>query len=511
MEQDRPPSSVPGQAETPPAPNRKLPLIVAVGVVFACLGALCLTAFAALGLLNGFLARSTSVVRVTPLERITAVTPTSLPTASSTPAPTSRPAVIFELTPTPSPAPATPTQYATQLFHVTPVVTRTISVSVTEESTARQIRVFKKLWDIVNTNYIYPDFNGLDWEALRVKTLDQINAGIDDEQFYGLMRIAIDSLNDHHSSFLSPQEARDEQQDYEGAGNYTGIGVISDINTDKGYAYVLQVLPGSPAEKAGIRSHEHILSINGQQAVVNENEMNMPLLRGPVGTTVTVTVSAPGGQPRTLVIKRAKLSTSTPVEHRTILSGTRRIGYVMIPTLFEESVGDEVRAALDDLMKKGRLDGLIIDMRLNGGGAYPVLMRCVGFFTSGSVGSLTSRAGVQKTLVARAERVGNSQTTPIMVLVGHATASYAEVYAGILRAAGRARLLGQKTSGNIETLRAHDFEDGSLAWIAEETFQLPDGSNWEGKGLTPDITIDKAWDDFTDESDPVIAAALKAF
>jgi C-terminal processing protease CtpA/Prc len=78
-----------------------------------------------------------------------------------------------------------------------------------------------------------------------------------------------------------------------------------------------------------------------------------------------------------------------------------------------------------------------------------------------------------------------------------------------LQAQGRVRLVGQRSAGNIETLRAHRFEDGSVAWIAEETFHLTDGSNWEGKGLAPDILVNKAWDEYTDDNDPVIAAAVK--
>jgi carboxyl-terminal processing protease len=96
------------------------------------------------------------------------------------------------------------------------------------------------------------------------------------------------------------------------------------------------------------------------------------------------------------------------------------------------------------------------------------------------------------------------------VLIGPSTASYAEVFAGILQANGRARLAGQKSEGNIETLRGHDFEDGSEAWIAEETFRLPNGTNWEGKGLAPDIPVDRNWDDYTADNDPVIAAAQQA-
>ncbi|NJM39963.1 MAG: hypothetical protein HC853_03895 [Anaerolineae bacterium] len=75
----------------------------------------------------------------------------------------------------------------------------------------------------------------------------------------------------------------------------------------------------------------------------------------------------------------------------------------------------------------------------------------------------------------------------------------------------RAQLIGQPSAGNIETLLRHDFEDGSVAWIAQETFRLPDGSGWEGVGLQPDTRIEIGWDEYTEENDPVIEAAVKTF
>ena len=97
------------------------------------------------------------------------------------------------------------------------------------------------------------------------------------------------------------------------------------------------------------------------------------------------------------------------------------------------------------------------------------------------------------------------------VLIGPSTASYAEVFAGSLQANGRAKLAGQKTAGNIARIpHGHDFEDGSEAWIAEETFHLPNGTNWEGKSLIPDIPVDSNWDEYTTDNDPIIAAAVSA-
>jgi C-terminal peptidase prc len=440
--------------------------------------------------------------------------PTPKPFSVATPVPLLVTPSVMAVPDTPTPVMVTPAVAIT----VTPVVSvpasadaisTTTVLTFTAEDTARQLRVFDGLWNVVNESYVYTDYNGLDWAAVRITVEQEISAGIPNETFYDLMHGVVVSLNDNHSYFLSPQEARDENDEYQGKGEFVGIGILSDQNMEKRYAYVLQVLPDSPAQEAGIKAHDHILSVDGQPVIDDQGNLHLSLLRGPIGSTVTVTVQTPGAEPRTLSVTRARLPSSFPVESR-ILPGSKRIGYILIPTFFEEDMGDRVRNALRQLMKGGRLDGLIVDMRINNGGAYPVLMTNLGFLTAGNVGSLVDRQGTRQVLSVHAERIGNSQTVPLMVLIGPSTESYAEVYAGALRAKGRAKLLGQKSAGNIETLHGHDFEDGSEAWIAEETFRLPNGSNWEGKGLAPDVLIDKGWDEYTVEDDPAISAAVTA-
>src|SRR5689334_3571957 len=89
----------------------------------------------------------------------------------------------------------------------TPSVSTSIASSSAQQSAAQQLRVFQKLWKIVNDNYIYPNFNGVDWKAKKVEIEAQINAGMDDAQFYVTMRQLIESLNDKHSAYLPPYVA----------------------------------------------------------------------------------------------------------------------------------------------------------------------------------------------------------------------------------------------------------------------------------------------------------------
>ena len=378
-----------------------------------------------------------------------------------------------------------------------------------EKGDARQQRrIFNQFWSIVNERYVYPDLRGVDWNAAREDSLKRIDAGLSNDDFHIMLADLIESLNDNHSSFLSPAEAKAEDDEYNSAGTYVGIGVITDINEDQRHLYVLTVLPDSPAAQAGIQPHDHILSIDGEPAVDTQGESQSRRMRGEEGTPVTLTVRTPSQPPRTVTLNRGVVNNSERVEFR-VLTGTKRVGYLMVPTLFESAIAQQARDAMTAMVKGGRLDGLILDLRTNGGGAYPNLRDVLALFTRGNMGSLTNRDGDITSINVRARAIGNSQTVPMVVLIGHGTESFAEVMAGALQHTGRAKLIGQNSAGNIETLLSHEFADGSRLWLAEETFRLPDGSNWEGVGVTPDVRIDKGWDEFTAENDPAIAEAVK--
>jgi carboxyl-terminal processing protease len=98
---------------------------------------------------------------------------------------------------------------------------------------------------------------------------------------------------------------------------------------------------------------------------------------------------------------------------------------------------------------------------------------------------------------------------PIVILVGRETESFGEVFAGVLQENGRAQLVGRTTHGNVETLWQVDLEDGSRAWIASETFRPPSGTDWEERGIVPDVEIPVDWDEFTADNDEQLQAALE--
>jgi carboxyl-terminal processing protease len=112
-------------------------------------------------------------------------------------------------------------------------------------------------------------------------------------------------------------------------------------------------------------------------------------------------------------------------------------------------------------------------------------------------------------LVINPDSIYNSQDVPLVVLVGQDTVSFGEIFSGILQDSGRAKIVGQTTLGNVETLHGYDFDDGSRMWIAEEKFDPAiSHANWEATGIIPDVEAYADWDTFIFENDPSVAAAL---
>lgn len=396
---------------------------------------------------------------------------------------------------------ATPTAY--------PLGTPPPNTAVDAEVTERQLRILDEFADTIEREYVYPDFNGVDWPALRARYEALVSSGLTDDDFYWAMNALLYELGDDHSSFESPAEAEAADASYAGNNDFVGIGVVVQSVPEADRAVIVYTLPGGAAAEAGLRAHDSILAVDGLP-LLDETGAIRDVVRGEAGTEVVLTVQRPGAAPADLTLVRRRVTGAAPVDF-CLVPGTR-IGYVFLPHLDDETIPRQVRAALRAMTAPGPLDGLILDNRQNYGGGSPVLEALLGLFTGGTQGYFVSRHETRP-LEIEADDVAGSQAVPLVVLVDLDTASYGEVLSGVLHDSGRATLLGQTTLGNVETLWAYSFEDGSRAWLAREAFQFvgQEVGQWEETGIVPDIFVPTRWDLFTEATDPALAAALAVF
>jgi len=428
--------------------------------------------------------------------------------ATATAAPTATP--TFTASPSPTPTPLVPAFIPPQC-EAQPLATLSPDIAVQTRpegevatlSTSRQLRILRHIDEVVRDVYVYPDYNGKDWDAIVTRYRAMIEEGLDTQSFYFDMQAMLDELGDEHSSFISPVEVEASDAELRGDLEFVGVGVYSDVDFEHGKLVVISTFPGSPAEFSGLQAHDSILLVDGLPISPESGIRTL----GPECTAVVLTVQSPGESPRDVMLIRSKVEGNVPIDARLVpTTDGSRIGYIFIPSFFDETLPPQIESALEEF---GDLDGLILDVRLNGGGSSSVAYPILEFFTDGRLGAFVSRTE-SRSLNIKANPIHNSQTVPLVVMVSEGTVSFGEIFAGILRDARGAKITGETSLGNVEVLHGYDFEDGSVMWIAAEKFDSAfSDDDWEETGIVPDLPAYAAWDTFYFDTDPSITAALE--
>ena len=437
------------------------------------------------------------------------VVPTVAPTAVSTN--TAQPTWTPKPSATPTPTPfATATPSATPTASATPIPltpTATLAPLGQEE----RLAIFERVWTLVRDRYVYPDYRGLNWQAVYDEFRPRVEAATTPDAFYGVMYELIDRLDDQHSRFDSPQDVAAEAAQFEGDLVYVGIGAM--VREVGNGGLITRLAQGGPAEAAGLHPGDLILKINGipfTDTATFGAGGPIGAVRGPPGTTVTLTIQSSDGAQRDVEVARRPIPSDAfpPVEAERIPN--TNVGYLAINTFDLDQVDQVVRQRLDTLLKSGPLDGLIIDVRTNGGGRVDLMLNTIGLFTSGgTIGATQGRDRSYMLTVPEGQTMLQLGGVPIVVLTSADTVSAAEMFAAGMQVLGRATIVGMPTAGNTENLSPHNLSDGSRLWLAELAFHLPDGTLIEGRGVLPDRVVEAEWWRFPLAADPQVQAALE--
>jgi carboxyl-terminal processing protease len=365
-----------------------------------------------------------------------------------------------------------------------------------------RIGLFNTVWQTVHDFYLFEDFNGVDWEGVSREFAPHVLETENAWEFYDLLDRMVGTLDDPLTTFVNPLvlEAIATQE-----ASYGGIGALLDRGavTHRGEVLrVVSVFPGSPAEAEGLRPRDRILEVDGDDCPRTE------IIRGPEGTTVRLLVVSPGEAPRELEIERATLEAR-------ILPEARRIGpdaayaYLRLVSLAGEETVRGIEEAMDAFAAQPGLTGVILDVRGTRGGAPGVLLALLSYFLEGEVGAFYARGSESPIEVTPVSLKPGFDAVPVAVLVDSASVAEAEQLAALLQANGRARVVGQATSGETFGVRSLDFLGGSRLQLTVIGLQLPDGSALERVGVTPDVVVEGDWAEFREEEDPYLLAAIE--
>jgi carboxyl-terminal processing protease len=324
---------------------------------------------------------------------------------------------------------------------------------------------------------------GVVWETLTQLERDyyrpdKLNA---DKLAAGAAKGMVDAVGDPYTTLSSPQ-----QSDLTAAqlrGSFDGIGV--ELDRRDGQLKVVSPIAGSPAERAGVRSGDAIVVVDGQDITALSMDVISGRIRGPRGTSVLLGLVRDGARLDVAVVRDTIRIES--VRGR-LLSGDTSLAYLRIST-FSEPTSQQLRELLAPLMAQGSR-GVVLDLRGNPGGYLTSAVDVASVFIKDGVVLYQERGGADPT--RRTFRTtGSSQAPdlPIVVLVDRGSASAAEIVAAALRDNKRAVLIGEKTFGKGTVQELHKLSDDSQLRVTVAQWLTPSGQAVQGEGLAPDLEV----------------------
>ena len=288
-------------------------------------------------------------------------------------------------------------------------------------------------------------------------------------------------------------------------GEFSGVGIQIELVPDTGDLKVVEPLPDSPAEAAGIMSDDVIAKINGRTAKNITTDQAVRLITGPTGTTVTLAIRSPDGKARDVTLRRRQIKVASVKGYTEVGTGkwnywidpADHIAYVRI-TSFTQSTTKELREVLNNLGDP--VAGVILDLRGNPGGLLPAAIGvCDQFLRSGTIVSTHPDRDTQNPpFTANASDDGDEFTKPLVVLVNQYSASASEIVSGALKDRHRAILVGERTfgKGSVQQLFQLPPDDDSIIKLTTAHYYLPSGrcihreetsTTW---GVDPDVTVE---------------------
>jgi carboxyl-terminal processing protease len=330
-----------------------------------------------------------------------------------------------------------------------------------EELAWEQARLFAEVLERVKRDYVEP---------------------IDDaELLESAIRGMVSDL-DPHSQYLDAREYRDIR--ISTTGSYTGIGI--EVDEVDGNVMVITPIAGSPAARAGIRSGDQVIAVDGLSVEASRLQDTIGRLRGHAGSKVTVTVlrddEAIDYGLRRQIIRMASV-------HKEFLSPS--FGYIRV-SQFSENTSRELSRAVDDLQDAngGMLQGLVLDLRNNPGGVLDAAVDVADLFLDSGVIVTAEGRSIDSRFTRSAHRGDILDGATMVVVVNKGSASASEIVAGALQDHRRAIIVGTETFGKGLVQTVVPLSKGRAIKLTTSRYYTPSGDSIHEVGIEPDIYID---------------------
>tara|TARA_B100002051_G_scaffold273433_1_gene312203 strand:+ start:1228 stop:2364 length:1137 start_codon:yes stop_codon:yes gene_type:complete len=361
------------------------------------------------------------------------------------------------------------------------------------------------------SNNVYPkndlykkiDLFGEVLENIKKEYVDEVDqAEIIDSAINGVLQ----SL-DPYSAYMSPDLFKEMQTDTRG--EFGGLGI--EIGMEAGVVKVISPIDDTPAAKAGIKAGDYIVKIGKEQVQGKSLLEAVKLMRGPVGTTVDLTIRRKNVK-KPLEFKIMRKIIEVQSVSSKIISDEKNIGYIRLKS-FNENSDKQFLKSVKEFEKKTNLKGYVLDLRNNPGGLLTQAINITDFFLDD--GEIVSTKGrkVSETRKFFARKGDEIKGKPIVVLINNGSASASEIFAGALKDHKRAIILGENSYGKGSVQSIIPLRNGGGMRLTISKYYLPSGKSISEVGVTPDILVEENNEDFliNTDKDNQLNYAIKLF
>ncbi len=312
---------------------------------------------------------------------------------------------------------------------------------------------------------------------------------------------------DPYSAYMSPELFKEMQTDTKG--EFGGLGI--EIGMESGVVKVIAPIDDTPAAKAGIKAGDYIVKIGNEQVQGKSLLEAVKLMRGPVGTSIELTVRRKKvKKPLEFKIER-KIIEVQSVSSK-IIGEEKNLGYIRLKS-FNENSDKQFLKSVKEFEKKSKIKGYVFDLRNNPGGLLTQAINITDFFLED--GEIVSTKGrkASETRKFFARKGDEIKGKPIVILINNGSASASEIFAGALKDHKRAIILGENSYGKGSVQSIIPLRNGGGIRLTISKYYLPSGKSISEVGVTPDIVIEEMGDDFSinTDKDNQLNYAIKLF
>ena len=335
------------------------------------------------------------------------------------------------------------------------------SFADTTKETYRQLSIFNEVYNRVKNQYV---------EELTDKELVE-------KALNGMLQAL-----DPHSSYMNEEVFKEMQEDT--SGTFGGLGI--EITTDKGFIKIISPIDDTPADRAGIQAGDYITHLNGDSVVDMNLKEAIDLMRGEVGTSITLTIIRGTEEPFDVELIRDTIKMAS-VKHRVL----NDVGVLRVST-FNEQTTSGLKDSIQELEgSENPPIGYVLDLRNNPGGLLTESVSVSDLFLE--QGEIVSIRGREKkdVQVYSAKKGDLINQKPLVVLINEGSASASEIVAGALQDQDRAVIMGMKSFGKGSVQTIVPIDSGAIR-LTIAKYYTPSGDSIQAVGIEPDVVVPRA-------------------